>query len=195
MSRALSVNPLIGINYIPDNPRMATPPAYWLQRLYDFDGDLVVLPSRYRPFAYVLARRVRLARPMLADRALEQTVTQPDTRMCLHYGLVPVSLIFRTGSTWSIDNILRSLKARDIWAHGGAEKMADQVDAVDQAHAAGIRRQTRDDMYHRAGDAWRSYQARTGQRIKLDLSTPGTERRVQTAPSRSTAGLGLAALG
>ena len=50
-------NPFIGKNYIGDNVKMVSPPAYWLQRLYDFDNQLVVLPSRQKPYAYVLARR------------------------------------------------------------------------------------------------------------------------------------------
>ena len=195
MSYRAQPNPFVGINYIPDNPRMEVPPAYWLQRLYDFDSDLVVLPSRYRPFAYVLARRARLSAP-LTGKAILDTATQPDTVMCLNLKLVPVSLIYRTGTTWSIDNIIRSLKARDMWAHGGAEKVADLMDEADAAVEARKKAAVRDDMWNRSGDAWRSYQARTGQRVKLTVpSKPGTERRVQTAPSGSTAGSGLVVTG
>jgi hypothetical protein len=191
--RAAPVNSFIGVNYIPDNPKMATPPTYWLKRLYDFDSDLVVLPSRYVPFAYVLARRARLSAP-LTDRAIVDTVKQPDTVMCMALGLVPVSLIYRTGPTWSIDNILQSLKARDIWAHGGAEQVVDHMDESDASGRAKIKADIRDDMWNRSGDAWRSYQARTGQRTKLNRVQPRkarTGRRTQTVPSGSTAGSGL----
>lgn len=157
-------NPYVGKNYIPDNVRMAVPPAYWLQRLYDFDDKLVVIPSRHIPFAYVLARRKQYTAG-ITDKAFEDSIDQPDTKMCFRYGLVPVSIIYRIGSgTWSIDNIIRELKARDMWAVGGAEKMADIADAADKAEKAKIKKDIRDDMWNRSGDAWRSYQARTGQR-------------------------------
>lgn len=190
MSRASEhTNPWVGVNYLNDNTRMAIPPAFWLQRLFDFDADLVVFPSRTTPFAYVLARRARLSG--LTGQALIDTAGNPDTKLCLSRGLVPVSLIYRTGEQWSIDNIIRDLKARDIWAHGGADKVADTLDAQDVSRETDIKADIRDDMWNRSGDAWRSYQARTGQRSKISPSTPGSERRIPTAPSGSTVGSGI----
>ena len=168
---------------------MAVPPTYWLQRLFDFDHMLVIIPSRHVPFAYVLARRRQFSAG-LTDAALEATITQPDTKMCLHYGLVPVSIIYRTGDSWTIDNIIRSLKARDTWAYKDGDAVADCLDARDAAKTRKIKQDIRDDMWNRSGDAWRSYQARTGQRTKLNRPTPRTERR-NSAPSGSTAGSGL----
>lgn len=185
-------NPWIGVNYLDDNANMAVPPAYWLQRLYDFDAELVVFPSRYRPFAYVLARKQRFSAG-IKDRALEQTIDQPDTKLCLARGLVPVSLIFRTGITWSIDNIIASLKARDIWAHGGGDKVADLLDASEEQTRQDEHNRLRDDMWMRSGQAWESYKRRSGQRV----SVPGTssERRSPTTGSSgSTAGLGHVSL-
>lgn len=156
-------NPYVGVNYLDLNSKMAVPPTYWLRRLYDFDDKLVVFPSFARPFAYVLARRRQLTRG-LTDRALDATLTHPDTKAALQHDLVPVSLIFRTGTNWSIDNIIASLKSRDIWTHGGGEKYADMLDATDDAETKRKHDAVRADMYNRSGDAWRSYQARTGQR-------------------------------
>lgn len=180
------MNPWIGVNYVPDNPKMEAPPAYWLQRLYDYDAELVVLPSRQRPYAYVLARRVRLARPM-TSQALLHIYTQLDTRMCMGLGLVPVSLIYRTGVTWSIDNIIADLKARDIWAHGGAEKAADLMDASEEKVETQRKKDLRDDMWMRSGMAWNSYQRRTGQRV----TSPGmgSERHVPTPRSSGSTGV------
>jgi hypothetical protein len=179
------------INYIDDNQNMAVPPAYWLQRLYDYDAELVVFPSRYVPYAYVLARKRRHGSSL--DQALAATITQPDTKLCLMRGLVPVTLIYRTGQAWSIDNIIATLKKRDIWANGGAEVVAITEDAADAAGEAAIRKKTRDDLWMRSGQAWESYQRRTGQRV----SSPGmgSERHVPTASSSSSttdAGLVLA---
>jgi hypothetical protein len=159
-------NRFVGLNYLPGNPRMATPPEFWLQRLYDFDAELVVFPSIHVPYAYVLARRARLSAGLSAQ-ALAQVVDQPDTKFCLTNGLVPVTMIYRYSmASWSIDNIIQSLKARDIWAHGGGEKVADLLDNSEAAQAAKARKENRDDMWNRSGDAWRSYQARTGQRTR-----------------------------
>lgn len=185
MARTPAKNPWVGKNFIPDNPRMEEPPAYWLQRLYDYDAELVVLPSRQRPFAYVLARRIRLARP-LSPAAIDAIYTQADTRMCMHYGLVPVSLIFRTGVTWSIDNIIATLKSRDIWAMGGADKAADIMDAATAKEYADKEAVVRDDMWMRSGQAWESYKRRTGQRV----SSPGmgSGRHVPTPSSSGSTG-------
>jgi hypothetical protein len=186
-------NRFIGINYIDDNRNMEVPPEYWLQRLYDYDAELVVFPSRYRPFAYVLARRQRLSRGM-RDQALEDTITQPDTKLCLSRGLVPVTLIFRTGVTWSIDNIIAQLQSRDIWAHGGGEKAADTLEAAEQRVEQTRQKDLRDDMWMRSGQAWESYQRRTGQRV----TSPGmgSGRHVPTAsPSGSIGGSGLVITG
>lgn len=173
-------NPWVGINYLDDNDKMAVPPAYWLQRLYDFDAELVVFPSRYRPYAYVLARRQRMSMG-IRDRAMEETITQPDTKLCLSRNLVPVSLIFRTGTSWSIDNIIATLKSRDIWAAGGGEQAAKILEDRDAADKESQRRATRDDFYMRSGQAWESYQRRTGQRV----TSPGmgSERHVPTSRS------------
>jgi hypothetical protein len=156
-------NPYVGVNYLDLNSKMAVPPTYWLQRLFDFDNMLVVFPSFVRPYAYVLARR-RQRSAGLTDKAIDSTLTHPDTKAALARGLVPVTLIFRTGTTWSIDNILASLRARDVWAHGGPDKFADTLDAADERDKQKIKADIRDDMWTRSGDAWRSYQARTGQR-------------------------------
>src|SRR5882672_7930113 len=161
--QAIAANPYVGVNYLDLNSKMAVPPAYWLQRLFDFDNMLVVFPSFARPYAYVLARR-RQRSTGLSDKALESTLTHPDTKAAIAHGLVPVSLIFRTGTNWDIDNILRDLKSRDIWAAGGAEKFADKLDATDTAVEQAKKKAVKDDMWTRSGDAWRSYQARTGQR-------------------------------
>jgi hypothetical protein len=156
-------NPYVGLNYLDVNSKMAVPPTYWLARLYDFDDQLVVFPSFAHPYAYVLARRRRLSGG-LTDQALEATMINPDTKLALQHGLVPVSLIYRTGTAWTIDNIIADLKSRDMWAVGSPDKVADNLDEADNSAEKKLKAGIRDDMWNRSGDAWRSYQARTGQR-------------------------------
>ena len=164
MSRLVGtiVNPWIGRTYLPDNPRMETPPAWFLAQIHDYDSELVILPSRCQPFAYVIARRLQNKR---WGQFQVDSATQPDTKMCMTHNLIPVCLMFKTGPTWSTDNVLRSLRARDMWAHGGGDKVADMLEAQEAAEKAKIKADFRDDMWNRSGDAWRSYQMRTGQRV------------------------------
>lgn len=187
----VAANPWIGITFIHDNTRMEVPPAYFLQRLHDFDSDIVVVPSRQRPFAYVIARRKRRSKG-ITDAAIESTISQPDTLMCFKYGLVPVCLMFKTGTSWNSDTIIKKLKARDIWAHGGPNAVADMLEAQEAGEETARKAALRDDMWHRSGDAYRSYQARTGQRVggtamHVDPSRLGAATS-PTAPSSSTTG-------
>lgn len=200
MTRHAARNPWIGINYIPDNPKMAIPPPYCLLQLYNFDDQLVVLPSRYKPFSYVLARRQRRAlNPM--NQILIDTCTQPDTRMCLQNRLVPVSMIFRRGSGWNMDGILRDLAARDTWRVGGGEAAADLMDAADEAKRQKIKADIRDDMWNRSGAAYRSYKARTGSRVNPGGTAAQAARRERgsvspiASSSGSTAGSGITITG
>lgn len=185
------------VNFIPDNLRMEQPSAYFLQRLYDFDSMLVVVPSRRVPHAYIIARR-RQYSAGLTDKAIEGTIEQPDTKMCLQYGVVPVCLMFKMGPSWDPDPIIRTLAARDLWAHGGPDKVADLLEEQEEAERKRVQKAIRDDLYERSGDAWRSYQARTGQStIKFnDYAPPRPERRTtETVPSESTAGSGITITG
>ena len=173
MSRATQAkNPWVGRTYLPDNVRMEEPPAWFLQQIHDYDAELVIIPSRARPFAYVIARRVRNKR---WSRVQIDTATQPDTLMCMHYGLIPVCYMFKHGPQWSSDNVLRSLRARDLWRVGGGDKAADIYEQQETAEKAKTLADIRDDFWNRSGDAWRSYQYRTGQRVSTHLG-PGAER-------------------
>lgn len=183
-------NKWIGVNYLDLNSKMAVPPAYWLARLFDFDADLVVFPSFHMPYAYVLARRARKSRGIDGAKAIVDTCGQPDTVACLQHGLVPVTMILRTGGGWSIDNILESLRRRDLWRFKNSDAAADQLDQRDENEQKRVRQQTRETMWNLSGDAWRSYQARTGaSSIKFNDRHPsksGTGAPTTNSSSSST---------
>jgi hypothetical protein len=169
---------------------MEVPPAWFLQRLHDYDADLVMLPSRMKPFAYVLARRSHVTGG-LTDKAIESTITQPDTKMCFKYGLVPVCILFKHGSVWNADTVLNTLKARDTWTQGGGEALADRLDA-EEAQAVIDRRETlKDRLRSQSREAWKSYQYRTGQRTTV----PGPSRSgaaMHSSSSSTATGITLA---
>lgn len=158
-------NRFVGVNYFPTSLNVAVPPEYVLQQFFDFDADLVLFPSTNVPFAYVIARRARRTGGMnIHDPAFHQA--PPDTKYCVERHWLPVTLMYKTGLSWEVDRVLRELAARDIWRAGGAEAYAAQADEADEKKRNNIKKEIRDDMWNRSGDAWRSYQARTGQRTK-----------------------------
>jgi hypothetical protein len=151
--------------YIADNSRMVAPPDWFCQRLYDYDSQLVLLPSRYKPYAYVVARRSRLGRQGLTQNAIAETITQPDTKMCMPYGCVPVCLMFKHGPIWNVDTVLNSLKARDLWAVGGGDKAADILEEQEAKEKSDRDAAKRDELLALGRDAYKSYKMRTGQRV------------------------------
>ena len=183
-------NRYLGVTYIADSPRMETPPEWFLQRLFDYDSQLVLLPSRYKPYAYVIARRSRLGRRGLTGNAIADTITQPDTLMCLQYGCVPVCLMFKHGPQWSVDGVLAKLRARDLWAAGGADKAADQLEADEAAEKKQRDDEKREELRGLSREAYRSYKMRTGGRVvSAGHSRPGAAK--PNSSSSSTAATGI----
>lgn len=154
-------------NWIQDTNKflLPAPPQWWLIRLRDFDSQLVVFPSRLRR-AYILARRRNqtLRRPKLVklDGDLLKQTAGDDGQVLAQNDLVFVDQIIGWGGFTT--KIFSQLRARDTWRVGGGDKYADLLE-TQEAHAATQKRKSwLDDIEHRAGDAYRSYQARTGQR-------------------------------
>lgn len=143
---------------------LAKPPDYFLQRLLDYDNMLVVIPSRQQAL-YRLARRVQFTPGIGALAVLSR---EADTAMMHTHGLVPVTTIVRFGGSnfWDAESVIQKLKDRDIWEHGGAEKVAELMDAAEAADRQRLLESTRDNMRQRAKDGWNSLQARTGSRNK-----------------------------
>lgn len=185
-------------NWNPDGRAIDAPPAYFLQRLQDFDAMLVLMPSREQPEAFVLGRRKQFG-PGLTEKGLAGIYAKADTRMAILNGTAPVCMVYKPVSgNWNPDTLLVKLAARDIWAHGGADKVADTLEAQEDAEKKALQKSIRDDLYNRSGDAWRSYQARTGQanhlfheRFPTTGNPPhGAGVPVLNSDSSSTAGLG-----
>lgn len=181
-------------NWIPDTNRfkLPEPPQWFLKMMWDQDPGLVIIPSRVKPNTYLLGRRRALTNrvPMMKkmhNDLLRQT-RGSDGDALAENNLVFVDTISGTfGGAWN-PALIQALKDRDLWRIGG-EKYADNLDQHDQDVRDKRRRVRADDMAHRTNDAYRSYQARSGQR------TRPTIQPAKKSSSSSTAGSGLVITG
>lgn len=148
-------------NFIVDENRfnLAGPPKWWLQKLWEFDPELVVLPSR-QGFYYRLAQRNRkLTLPeQMAQEILKE---QADTRMLASYALVPVTTILATAN-WSNPLMWVDLEQRAPWRQGGAEKVIKHIeDAEFDKHLRTLKEED-ERLEGRAKEAWKAYQYKAG---------------------------------
>ncbi len=175
-------NPWVGKTgtYIPDNVKMPVPPAHFLAPIHDYDHMLVLMPSRQQPHTYVIARRRQLTAGLKYLTVDEKTPA--DTRMCIENDAIPICRMFQHGVSWNPEPILAKLRARDMWAHGGPEKVAELLEGQEAAEKLQQQAAIKSELYERSGDGWRTYQARTGQRVLGTPLTPQPEQRVSTAP-------------
>lgn len=168
-------------NYLgTENPfHLAAPPQWWLQQLFDYDAELVVFPSRHR-MAYILARRRHFSNAMAElDRLDKDLVRQSaglDGDILAQHNLIYVRHLI--GETVRRPHLFQWLRDHDLKAQGGAEKAAARLEDTEADLAAQQRRHMIDDLDHRAKDAWRSYQARTGRRAGFTPSGSGRGKQM-----------------
>lgn len=147
-------------NYIKDtNPfNLAGPPKWWLQKLYDFDNSLVVVPSR-QSCVYRLAqrRKLRLTEKVINDALFKQS----DTKMLAQYGLVPVTTILATAN-WDNPLMWQDLAERAPHRQGGAEKVVKMLEDRERDEAAKKQANIDDITTITAKDGWKSYRRRIG---------------------------------
>lgn len=147
-------------NYLEDqNPfRLAGPPKHFLRQLWDFDSSLVVIPSR-QGFYYRLAQR----RPLrLQDKIVNEALfKESDTRMLASYGLVPVTTILATAN-WSNPLLFQDLADRAPWRNGGAEKVANLLDARDMDKDRVTHEKTDEMLTDLSKDGWKLYRKKIG---------------------------------
>lgn len=183
-------NSFLNRTYFQGDGHMPVPAEAFLQRIYDYDAMLVLFASQVRPGSYVVARR-REYSPGLTSAALA-SVGNPDTKMCMAMGWVPVCIMFHAGHSWDPGPLIAKLRARDLWAHGGADKVADLLEEQEAAAEVARKKAVRDDLWDRSGDGWRSYQARTGAssiQFNGEVKAPVPETTVPTVSTpRSIAG-------
>jgi len=104
------------------------------------------------------------------DKNLLKMSAQGDGDILAQNDLVYVDTMIQNPIVGWSTRTFEELRQRDIWQAGGGEAYANRLEEIERAAELRKRRKMIDDIEHRAGDAWRSYQARTGQRTRL----PGT---------------------
>lgn len=176
-------------NYIEtENPFMlAKPPAWWLRKLADQDTELVVFPSRHR-MAYVLARRRHFSNAMVEmdrlDKEMLKLSAGLDGDVLAHHNLIYVRHMI--GDTVRRNHIFQWLRDNDTKAQGGGEAVAKRLEDAEADLAAQKRRVMMDDIDHRARDAWRSYQARTGRRSGFVSNGSGRAKQMPVGSFKPT---------
>ena len=161
--------------YLPSiaNPfNLPTPKNWWLQPIQDYDAELRIFPSQLHP-VYVLARRAIVTGGMMSKTFGAIPNLHPNTQILLRHQLVYVSVIPREALSAPPQNIVQQLRDRDQWAVGGgkddraAEKIADRLDARDEANRAAQRQKFHDDGKLVHESARTTFQYRIGARVSL----------------------------
>jgi len=167
-------------NFLPDMNRfhLAEPPQWWLTMLHDVDSDLVVFPSRTK-MVFVLARRRNKSNAMEAldklDKQLLKKTAGGDGDVMADNNLIYVRQL--VGNTVRRPELFQWLRDHDTW-HEGAEKFDKKIVSAEEHSADVKRRKMIDDIDHRARDAWRSYQARTGRRAGYTSNSSGRAKQM-----------------
>lgn len=163
-------------NWLPDTNRfaLATPPGWFLAKLWEFDPSLVIIPSR-QSNVYRLAQRRKLNLPeKMVNEALFK---ESDTQLLATYSLVPVTSILATVN-WHDPYLFVELANRAPHRQGGADKvnqMLEEQDTKDELMKAA----KQDEMLSYLGkDAWGLYNKNIG--VRSNMYIPRTRSEVVT---------------
>jgi hypothetical protein len=161
--------------------RLPDPDSAWLQPIADYDPDLRIYPSQ-KDYVYRLARVAHHSGGM--NRALFRRLPNmnPDTVVCLDRGLVPVTTIPAGAIYAPPEKIVEQLYWRDLWAHGGAEAVADRLEVQEVAREMKRDADHQDEGRARFRAMRRSYLYRTGGRVSL-VNPRRPERPALVSPS------------
>ena len=165
---------------VTENPfKLAPPPDWWLTMLHDYDAELVVFPSRVR-MAYILARRRHFSNAYAELATLDKNLLRQSAGMdgdiLAQHNLIYVRHLI--GDTVRRPAIFQWLRDHDATANGGGEKVAQRIDDIELDLEAQRRKTLIDNLDHRARDAWRSYQARTGRRAGFAPTSGGRAKQM-----------------
>ena len=155
----------------------------WLRSLEQYDPDLRIFPSQKMP-VYRVARVARNSGGLSSVFFGNIQGLNPDTAICIKHKLVAVPVtIHKAGAESSPDVILKKLQDRDVWRHGGWEKVADILDAQDVVREKKVEQQRRDDLRVRARAMRSGFLYRTGARVSLVSPLRNVAAAATSSPS------------
>jgi len=160
-------------NYYPDINRfkLAGPPKWWLQALWDFDNSLAVVPSR-QGFFYRLAQRRPLS--LKEEFVKDMLFKESDTQMLASYGLIPVTTIIATAN-WDNPFMFEELRRRSPHRMGGAEKVNQMIEAQEKAEELKKASEIDERNEYLTRDAFRYYKMKQG--LRSTVFSPKTPNK------------------
>lgn len=179
--------------WVPDLNRfsLAKPPDWFLHSLYLYDDKLFLIPSRQQP-VYRLARsigrqpgqKVNIQGRRIGSMNITEFDDAPDTKMLYDRCAAPIRTI-QPYIVWTTE-IIDYLRSCDIWAQGGAAKVAAELDAAEERERQAIKKRGDSELDARLSDAVKSLRARQGERISMrgQRSTPGGHKRAKPIVGR-----------
>lgn len=161
-------------NYIVDtNPfKLAGPPDYWLQALWDFDPSLVVMPSKMG-FLYRIGQRrppshtVKLVEEMRKEDA--------DALMMAKHRLVPVTTLLATANWSQFPMHMEMLRQRAPWRMGGAEVVNQRLEQQDMDEELAKKAKVDEHLTGLSKDAWGLYLKKIGVRSHMYIPRTGAK--------------------
>lgn len=181
-------------NFYPDLNRfqLAAPPKWWLEELWCYDVDAVILPSRQEA-CFRLTRRSKRAPRLLDGRYTHPLVSMmpsPDTIMCAEYGVVP-ALTITPMSGWTPD-ILKAIVERDMWRVGGWKGTEKILLEKEEKERVETKKRISDMVDEGAGDYYRRLVNLTGSRASY-ASLDARPSKMDTAGPKAPVNTGLRA--
>lgn len=162
-------------NYLQNrNPfNLSGPPKWFLDRLWDYDSSLVVMPSHQGHFYRLAQRRKPDLRVDIVNDILKEDT---DTRELYRNGLIPVTTILATAN-WANPEIFTELTRRAPWRNGGAAEFEKLVLGQERREKLEKAIQQDEMLTDLAKDSWRYYQKQLGTRSNVYIpKTSGPNR-------------------
>lgn len=114
--------------HIPNPRGLAAPSRHFERELLRYDKMLRLFPSQVEHLYRLVRVCRREARMGLQAATLHK---HPDTVICVQEGVLPISGLL----PWALqspERVIRDLRARDLWLHGGSDpnKALDTLEAI-----------------------------------------------------------------
>lgn len=157
----------IYLGHLPNPFNLPTPTVGWLKPIAEYDPELRIVPSQQSP-VYRLMRTARRTGATNAKLWRDKGVQMnPDTQTAFALHLVPITTLTGDAVRQPPEHVVQWLKDHDITAHGGADKVVDQIEARERKTEQAIDDHNRDEVRQRSRASYIGYQYRTGARVSL----------------------------